>query len=82
MYNYPLNENEQENRKIDEQCLAEIEDLIEKFKKKGTPVAGMFFIVKSLLNFNTINFIFKFILNFLPKLIIIRLNHRTYPRRR
>jgi len=41
MYKYPLNENERENRKIDDECLAEIEDLIEKFEKKGKPVAGL-----------------------------------------
>lgn len=41
LYKYPLNENEQENRKVDQECLAEVEDLIEKFKKKGKPVAGL-----------------------------------------
>lgn len=41
MYKYPLEDNEQENRRIDDQCLAEVEDLIEKFDKKGKPVAGL-----------------------------------------
>lgn len=39
MYNYPLND--QETRKIDDRCLAETEDLIEKYRKKGKPVAGL-----------------------------------------
>lgn len=41
LYKYPLNEHEHENRQVDDACLAEIEDLIEKFKKKGKPVAGL-----------------------------------------
>lgn len=41
LYQYPLNEHERENRAVDDQCLAETEDLIEKFKKNGKPVAGL-----------------------------------------
>lgn len=41
MYKYPLNEHETENRKVDDECLADIEDLVERFKKKGKPVAGL-----------------------------------------
>lgn len=41
MYKYPLNEHQQENKRVDDECLAEIEDLIERFKKKGKPVAGL-----------------------------------------
>lgn len=41
LYQYPLNEHERENRQVDDRCLAETEDLIEKYKKKGKPVAGL-----------------------------------------
>lgn len=34
-YKYPLEENEKENRKEDDKCLAEVQDLIEQYKKKG-----------------------------------------------
>ncbi|XP_026686648.1 4-aminobutyrate aminotransferase, mitochondrial-like, partial [Diaphorina citri] len=40
-YKYPLEENERENKAEDEKCLAEVEDLITKYNKKGTPVAGI-----------------------------------------
>lgn len=36
-----MEENERENRAEDEKCLAEVEDLIERYKKKGVPVAGI-----------------------------------------
>nr|NVI72109.1 putative 4-aminobutyrate aminotransferase, mitochondrial-like protein [Cucujiformia] len=41
MYKYPLEENERENKAEDQKCLAEVEDLIEKYNKKGVPVAGI-----------------------------------------
>ena len=40
-YKYPLEENVSENQAIDGNCLAEVEDLIERFRKKGSPVAGL-----------------------------------------
>ncbi|XP_034106113.1 4-aminobutyrate aminotransferase, mitochondrial [Drosophila albomicans] len=40
-YKYPLEENVAENKKEDEKCLAEVADLIEVYKKKGKPVAGV-----------------------------------------
>lgn len=41
MYKYPLEEHMSENKAEDAKCLAEVEDLIEEFKRKGRPVAGM-----------------------------------------
>ncbi|RZC33222.1 4-aminobutyrate aminotransferase, mitochondrial-like [Asbolus verrucosus] len=41
LYKYPLEGNECENRKEDEKCLAEVEELFEKYEKKGVPVAGI-----------------------------------------
>lgn len=35
MYKYPLEENVRENKAEDDKCLAEVEDLIETYKKKG-----------------------------------------------
>ncbi|XP_025836416.1 4-aminobutyrate aminotransferase, mitochondrial [Agrilus planipennis] len=40
-YKYPLSEYIRENEKEDEKCLAEVEELIEKYEKKGIPVAGI-----------------------------------------
>nr|XP_034171954.1 4-aminobutyrate aminotransferase, mitochondrial isoform X1 [Osmia lignaria] len=41
-YKYPLNEHVQENQKEDKRCLAEIEELFEKYKtEKKIPVAGV-----------------------------------------
>lgn len=40
-YKYPLEQNVRENKAEDEKCLAEVEDLIEKYNKKGVPVAGI-----------------------------------------
>lgn len=40
-YKYPLAENERHNKQEDERCLAEVEDLIVQYNKKGMPVAGM-----------------------------------------
>ncbi|KAJ9596444.1 hypothetical protein L9F63_012528, partial [Diploptera punctata] len=40
-YKYPLEEHERENEAEDKKCLAEVEDLIEKYNKRGTPVAGI-----------------------------------------
>lgn len=40
-YKYPLEENQRANAEEDKRCLAEVEDLIEKYKKKGNPVAGI-----------------------------------------
>lgn len=39
-YKYPLDENQRENEQIDKKCLEYIEDLIEQWSKKGTPVAA------------------------------------------
>lgn len=41
IYKYPLEANERENKATDDQCLEEIQDLIERFNKKGRPVAGL-----------------------------------------
>lgn len=40
-YRYPLEENKRENEQEDKKCLAEVEDLIVKYKNKGVPVAGI-----------------------------------------
>nr|NVI72074.1 putative 4-aminobutyrate aminotransferase, mitochondrial-like protein [Cucujiformia] len=40
-YRYPLEENKEENRAEDTKCLAEVEELFEKYKNKGAPVAGI-----------------------------------------
>lgn len=40
-YKYPLEENSVSNHAEDNRCLAMVEDLIETYKKKGVPVAGM-----------------------------------------
>uniref|UniRef100_A0A1Q3G538 (S)-3-amino-2-methylpropionate transaminase n=1 Tax=Culex tarsalis TaxID=7177 RepID=A0A1Q3G538_CULTA len=40
-YRYPLEENVRENAQEDARCLAEVEELIEAYKKKGIPVAGI-----------------------------------------
>ena len=40
-YKYPLEENVRENKAEDEKCLAEVEDLIVKFNKRGNNVAGI-----------------------------------------
>lgn len=40
-YKYPLEENVRENQAEDERCLAETEDLIVKYNKKGINVAGI-----------------------------------------
>ncbi|CAG2067854.1 unnamed protein product, partial [Timema podura] len=40
-YKYPLEENKRENEAEDKKCLAEVEDLIVQYKKKGIPVAGI-----------------------------------------
>ncbi|XP_019866983.1 4-aminobutyrate aminotransferase, mitochondrial [Aethina tumida] len=40
-YKYPLEENVRENKAQDEKCLAEVEDLIVQWQKKGKPVAGI-----------------------------------------
>lgn len=40
-YKYPLEENERENQEEDKKCLAEVEDLIVTYKKRGIPVAGI-----------------------------------------
>lgn len=40
-YKYPLEENVRENQAEDAKCLAEVEELIEKYQKKGVPVAGI-----------------------------------------
>lgn len=40
-YRYPLEDNKRENDDEDRRCLAEVEDLIVKYKKKGIPVAGI-----------------------------------------
>uniref|UniRef100_A0A336M3B2 (S)-3-amino-2-methylpropionate transaminase n=1 Tax=Culicoides sonorensis TaxID=179676 RepID=A0A336M3B2_CULSO len=41
VYKYPLEENVAHNQAEDKKCLAEVEDLIEKYAKKGKPVAGI-----------------------------------------
>nr|NVI72034.1 putative 4-aminobutyrate aminotransferase, mitochondrial-like protein [Cucujiformia] len=40
-YKYPLEDNRKENDTEDAKCLAEIEELFEKYKKKDIPVAGV-----------------------------------------
>jgi len=40
-YKYPLNENVRENAAEDEKCLAEVQDLIDQYKRKNIPVAGV-----------------------------------------
>lgn len=40
-YKYPLEENERENKAEDARCLAEVEELIEKYNKKQKYVAGL-----------------------------------------
>ncbi|CAF3340686.1 unnamed protein product [Rotaria sp. Silwood1] len=40
-YKYPLGENEQENTKEDEKCLAHIEELFHEYKSKQKPVVGV-----------------------------------------
>lgn len=40
-YKYPLEENVRENQAEDDRCLAEVEDLIEKYNKKQKYVAGL-----------------------------------------
>lgn len=40
-YKYPLEENKRENATEDRKCLAEVEELIEKWKRKGCNVAGI-----------------------------------------
>ncbi|XP_044267936.1 4-aminobutyrate aminotransferase, mitochondrial-like [Tribolium madens] len=40
-YKYPLEENQRENEEQDKKCLAEVEELFEKYEKKGIPVAGI-----------------------------------------
>ncbi|XP_067647330.1 4-aminobutyrate aminotransferase, mitochondrial isoform X2 [Eurosta solidaginis] len=40
-YQYPLAENERHNKSEDQRCLVEVEELIEKYNKKGIPVAGL-----------------------------------------
>ncbi|XP_076626677.1 4-aminobutyrate aminotransferase isoform X1 [Colletes latitarsis] len=42
VYKYPLNEHTRENQKEDQRCLAEIEELFEKYKtEKKIPIAGV-----------------------------------------
>lgn len=41
VYKYPLEENCRENKAEDERCLAEVEELIEKWNKAGNCVAGI-----------------------------------------
>ncbi|KAL4705147.1 hypothetical protein ACJJTC_018718 [Scirpophaga incertulas] len=40
-YKYPLSEHERENHLEDKRCIEQVEDLIEKQKKAGNPVAGI-----------------------------------------
>ncbi|CAF0985876.1 unnamed protein product [Rotaria sordida] len=40
-YKYPLEENQRENQKDDERCLARIEELFHEYKKKSNPVVGV-----------------------------------------
>ena len=40
-YKFPLNENTTHNEEVDRKCLGEIQDLIEQYGKKGSPVAGL-----------------------------------------
>lgn len=41
IYKYPLEENVSENKKEDQKCLAEVEDLINIYNKKGIEVVGI-----------------------------------------
>lgn len=41
MYKYPLEDNVGENKAEDKKCLANVEELIDIWKKKGNPVAGI-----------------------------------------
>lgn len=40
-YKYPLAENVRENQQEDKRCLAEVEELFERYAKKERPVAGI-----------------------------------------
>ncbi|KAJ8959961.1 hypothetical protein NQ318_009394 [Aromia moschata] len=40
-YKYPLEENTRDNKAEDAKCLAEVEDLIVQYERKGVPVAGI-----------------------------------------
>ncbi|RWS27586.1 4-aminobutyrate aminotransferase-like protein [Leptotrombidium deliense] len=40
-YKYPLHEHKQENKAMDDRCIAVVEDLFEKYKKKDCPVAAL-----------------------------------------
>lgn len=40
-YRYPLEENRMYNQEQDKRCLSEVQDLIEQYKKKDIPVAGV-----------------------------------------
>lgn len=40
-YKYPLEDNKRDNDNEDKKCLAEVEDLMVTYKKKGIPVAGI-----------------------------------------
>lgn len=40
-YKYPLEEHKRENQAEDQKCLEIVEDLIQKYNKKGKPVAGI-----------------------------------------
>lgn len=40
-YKYPLEEHVQENQAEDRRCLAEVEELFERYNKAGKPVAGV-----------------------------------------
>lgn len=40
-YKYPLEEHKKENQAEDKKCLEEVQDLIEKWNRKGWPVAGV-----------------------------------------
>lgn len=40
-YKYPLAENKRDNAAEDRSCLAEVEELFERYKKKDCPVAGI-----------------------------------------
>ncbi|KYB25522.1 4-aminobutyrate aminotransferase, mitochondrial [Tribolium castaneum] len=40
-YKYPLEDNQRENEEQDKKCLSEVEELFEKYEKKGIPVAGI-----------------------------------------
>jgi 4-aminobutyrate aminotransferase / (S)-3-amino-2-methylpropionate transaminase len=40
-YKYPLDQHVRENNQEDQNCLAEVADLMDQYKKKGNPVAGV-----------------------------------------